>query len=112
MSVSQFHQRKQEPKKPKPSTACLGLVYVAIVIGVAYFLAGLVMEQVDLYDVLGLNDIEIPVINTPGREIPTWALQAGLAIIFFFILQPLVFLVTALLSPKKKEDDFYRPNQR
>jgi hypothetical protein len=112
VSVSQFHQRKQEPKKPKRSTACLGLVYVAIVLGVAYFLAGLVMDQVDLYDVLGLRDIEIPVINTPGREIPTWVLQLGLAIIFFFVLQPLVFLVTALLSPKKKEDDLSRPNQR
>jgi TRAP-type C4-dicarboxylate transport system permease small subunit len=108
VSISQFHQKKQEPKKPKRSTACLGLVYVAIVIGVAYFLAGLVMEQVDLYEVLGLSNTEIPLINTPGREIPTWVLQLGLAIIFFFILQPLVFLVTALLSPKKKEDDFSR----
>jgi TRAP-type C4-dicarboxylate transport system permease small subunit len=101
MSTSQFFQRPQEPEKPKRRTACLSLLYVVIVLGVAFLLAGLVMEQVDLYDVLGLYNTEIPLIKVPGTDIPRWVLQLAVAILFFFILQPLIFVVTALLNPKK-----------
>jgi hypothetical protein len=101
VSTSQFFQRQREPEKPKRRTACLSLLYVIILLGVAFLLAGLVMEQVDLYEVLGLYNAEIPLVKVPGTDIPKWVLQLAVAIVFFFVLQPLIFMVTALLSPKK-----------
>ena len=104
--MSTFRQRRNKAEKPKPRSVLLSLIYVIIVAAVAYLLAGLVMDQVDLYNVLGLRGSEIPLINVPGKDVPEWALQLALGFLIFIILQPLVVVVTGLFIRGPKEDEF------
>lgn len=104
--MSTYRRREEEPEKPKLGATCMSLVYVLIVGAVAFFLAGLVMAQVNLYEVLGLYGTEVPVINASGEDIPKWALQLVLGILIFFLLQPFAVIGLALLGRRKKEDEF------
>jgi hypothetical protein len=103
--MSTFRQR-EKAEKPKPRSALLSLIYLIIVAGASYYLAGLVMDQVDLYKVFGLRGSEIPLIKVPGQDVPEWALQLTLAFLIFFILQPLVVIVSGLFIQGKKKDEF------
>jgi phage shock protein PspC (stress-responsive transcriptional regulator) len=110
-TVKTYRERKEEEKKLKPRTAFLGCIYFIVIVTVAYFLSGFVMEQVDLYDLLGLNDMEVPLIKVPGEDIPEWALQLVLAVLVFFLVQPFAYVVVALLNPPKKDEEYQRPFQ-
>ena len=107
--MSTNRQRREKAEKPKPRSTLLSLIYIIIVAGAAYFLAGLVMDQADLYKVLGLRSSEIPLIKVPGEDVPQWALQMALAFLIFFVLQPLVVIVTGLFTRGTKEDEFDQP---
>jgi len=101
----------QRPKKkgPKQSTKLFSFIYFLVLVVVAYFLASLVMQQVDLYDLLGLYRTKIPVINVPGRDIPAWALKILLALIILFILQLVsVFVMGFFTGGKRELHDPYR----
>ena len=104
--MSTYRQRREKAEKPKPRSAFLSLIYLIIVAGVAYYLAGLVMDQVDLYKILGLQGSEIPLIKAPGEDIPEWALQLALAFLIFIILQPLAVVITGLFTQGKKKEEF------
>lgn len=104
VDVSTYRQRQKEKQEFKSRTAVVGLVYVVGVIAVAYLLSILVISQVDLYDLLGLDRTEIPVINLPGRDIPQWVLQLVLVVLIFFFIQPLVYIAVALFGGGKKEE--------
>jgi hypothetical protein len=71
---------------------------------VAYFLSSLVVQQVNLYELLGLYDIELPLVNVPGRDIPQWVLQLVLGILIFLILQPFIVIITGLFSGEGQEE--------
>jgi TRAP-type C4-dicarboxylate transport system permease small subunit len=104
--MSVYRNRKNAENKPEPRTAFASCVYVAIIAIVSFLLAGFVMAQVDLYGLLGLNRTEIPFVNIPGQDIPQLVLHLALAVLIFFILQPLVVVVTGLFSRKESEDQF------
>jgi hypothetical protein len=87
----------------------LSLAYITTVAIVAYFLSSLVVQQVNLYELLGLYDIELPLINVPGRDIPQWVLQLVLGILIFLILQPFIVIITGLFSGEGQEEPHERP---
>jgi uncharacterized membrane protein len=96
-----YQQRKK--KEPKRSSKLFGFIYFLVLVVVAYFLASLVMQQVDLYDLLGLYRTRIPVINVPGTDIPEWAFKVVLALIILFILQLVSVLVVGFFKGGKRE---------
>jgi TRAP-type C4-dicarboxylate transport system permease small subunit len=105
--VKTYQQRREKKDdKPKPQTAFLSCIYVAIIAVVSFILAGLVMEQLDLFNELGIADLEIPLIHFPGRDIPEWALQLVVAAVIFFVLQTLVVVVTGLFGRREKGDEY------
>jgi TRAP-type C4-dicarboxylate transport system permease small subunit len=109
--VSTYRQREQKKEKTKPRSSLFSCVYVVIVIAAAFVLSSLIMRQLDLYDLLGLDRAEIPFLDIPGRDIPQWALQLVLGIAIFFILQPLVYITAALLGAGKAEEDYGQPHR-
>jgi hypothetical protein len=76
----------------------VGCIYVAIVVAISFVLAGLLMEQFDLFNELGIRDMEIPLINYSLKDMPEWALQVALTAVIFFILQPLIVIVMGAFS--------------
>jgi hypothetical protein len=110
-NVRSTQRRREEETKPSAGSTLFSVAYVAIVILTAFLLSSLIMDRVDLYDLLGLNRAEIPLINVPGRDIPAWSLQLVLGLLIFFMLQPLVFIAAALFGVGKKEEDLGTPGQ-
>ena len=86
--------------------SCLYLVIVAVG---SFLLAGLVMAQVDLYRLAGLNTLEIPVIEVPGSDIPEWALQLVLAVFIFLVVQPVVVILVGLFGRRSDKGEFAQP---
>lgn len=107
-NVKSYEQRQKE-EQVKPRTTIFGCVYVAIVVAISFFLAGFVMEQIDLYDELGIADMEIPLINYPGKDIPEWTLLAALTVVIFFVLQPLIVIVMGVFSRRDSGDSSSQP---
>jgi len=101
-------KEKKEEEATKPGAVLVGLVYIIIAATIAYFLSGLVIQQVDLYQLLGLYDIELPLIKVPGGDIPQWVLQLVLGALIFFLLQPFIVIVTGLLSRGEQEEPYER----
>jgi Ca2+/Na+ antiporter len=91
-----YREREKEAEKTKTSTALLSCLYVAAIAVISFFIAGFVMSQVNLYRVLGLSSVEIPVINVPGTDIPELVLQLVLAALVFFLIQPLFVIVVGV----------------
>lgn len=85
------------------------VVFVLVLIALAFFAAGLVMSKWDLYDLLGLNTFTVPGINKPGSDIPKIVIQLVLTGILFFILQ---FLTIPIVSIFKREEDEYEQAYR
>jgi TRAP-type C4-dicarboxylate transport system permease small subunit len=108
-TVSTFREREKEEKKTKPSTAIMGCLYVAAIAIVSFLIAGFVMSQVNLYQVLGLGSAVIPVIDVPGTDIPEWVLQIGLAALIFFLIQPLVVIVVGVLGRQRGRETVQQP---
>jgi len=106
--VSVYREREKKPEKTKPSTAIMSCLYVAAIAVVSFLIAGFVMSQVNLYRVLGINSMEIPVVNVPGTDIPEWVLQLVLAALIFFIIQPLVVIVVGLFG-RRGRDEYVQP---
>ena len=96
-----MHEQQEEPTR---GFKFFSVVYFLILVAVAFFLASLVMNQWDIYKLLGLNTFTIPGINKPGRDIPETAIQVVLAGIVFFVLQ---FVTVFVISIFKKEEDEY-----
>ena len=100
---------QKEEEKPKAGTVLVSLVYFIIIAGIAYFLSRLVLQQVDPYELFGLYGTELPLIKTPGTDIPRWVFQLILGLVLFFLLQPFVVIFTSLLGGGKKEEEYHRP---
>jgi preprotein translocase subunit SecG len=97
-------ERREKEKEAKRSTKIVNFIYFVIIVAVAYFLSSLVMNQVDVYDALGLYKTTLPLIKKPATDIPEWAIQLVLAGLIFFILQFLLVIVVGMF--KKEEDEF------
>lgn len=106
--TSVYRQRKDKEEKPRARTVLLNAVVVTIIAIVAYFLAGFLMDQLELYDLLGLDSVEM---RGAEASIPEWALQVVLGVILFFILQPLVVIALDLFGAGKKKDETAQPYQ-
>jgi hypothetical protein len=94
----------QEPEEQSGGFKLFSVVYVLVLIALAFFAAGLVMSNWDLYDLLGLNTFTIPGIDKPASDIPEIVIQLVLTGILFFILQ---FLTVPIVSIFTKEEDEY-----
>jgi hypothetical protein len=101
--VSVYRGRDKKDEKTKPSTAISSCLYVAVIAVISFLIAGFALTQVDVYRVLGLNSVEIPVINVPGTDIPQLALQLALAALIFFLIQMLVVIVFGFLGRRGGE---------
>ena len=99
MSTYQGSKKKQ----PKQSNKLFSVIYFLVLVVVAFFLASLVMQQVDLYELLGLYRTKIPLINVPGRDIPAWALKIVLTLIILFVLQLVSVFVMGFFMGGKRE---------
>jgi hypothetical protein len=101
--VSAYQGPDRKDQKAKPSTTISSCLYVAVIAVVSFLIAGFALSQVDVYRVLGLNSVEIPVINVPGTDIPQLVFQLLLAALIFFLLQMLVVIVFGFLGRRGGE---------
>ena len=106
--MSTFQDREKNAEKTKPSTAILSCLYVAVIAFISFLIAGFVMSQVNLYRILGINSLQIPVLDVPGTDIPEWVLQLVLAALIFFLIQPLVVIVVGLFG-RRGGDEYVKP---
>lgn len=103
--MSTYRERQKKKERLKPRIVFISLVYFVVIVVVAYFLSGLVMEELDLGSRLV---VRIPLIN---RGVPQWVFQLALAAIIFFAVQFLSVFVLGLFGRKKKEEELYKPDQ-
>ena len=102
--MSSHRERELEKKEIKRSTKLFNFIYFLIIVAISYLVSTLIMDQVDVYDVLGLETTNLPVINKPGTDIPLWVFQVALALVIFFTLQ---FIIVFVLGLIKGEEDEY-----
>ncbi len=100
-------RRKQE--EPTRGFKLFSFAYFIIIVVVAFFISGQVMNQWDIYELLGLNTITIPVIEKSAGDIPELAIQLVLTGILFFVLQ---FITVFIIGIFKKEEDEYEQAYR
>ncbi len=102
--MSSPRERELKEKEIKRSTKLFNFIYFLIIVAISYFVSTLIMDQIDVYDVLGLYTTQLPMIKKPGTDIPLWVFQVILAFVIFSTLQ---FIIVFILGLIKGEEDEY-----
>jgi hypothetical protein len=95
--VKSYEQRQKE-EQARPRTLVIGCIYVIVVVAISYVMAGFLMEEFDLFNELGIRDMEIPLVNYSLEDVPEWTLHIALTAGIFLILQPLVVIVMGIFT--------------
>jgi hypothetical protein len=104
--MSSYRERKQKAEEIQPRIVIFGCIYIIVLTIVAFLLAGVVMDHVDLYRVFNLYGTEIPLVKIRGYDIPQWVLQMILTLIVILFLQPIIIIVVGLISWKRSDFDW------
>ncbi len=99
----------QPQEGPTRKSKLFGFIYFIILVAVSFFLSSMAMKQWDIYKLLDLKSMTLPLVNKSGDIFPEIAVQLALAAIIFFVLQFVTVFVISIF--KKEEDEFERMYQ-
>ena len=104
--MSKYRQTRtaKEEEKTSPHVGVFGCVYVVGLAIAAFLFAGFLMQQFDLYNELDIGIVDLPLVNT-AVELPEWALQAAVAVLIFFLVQPFAVILLGMLGLRTTEEE-------